>query len=172
MTRHELLNRDELAARFAVEVRTITNWVKEGMPQRSRSGKPAYSWQDCYTWREKAIREDARATRHAAGDEDRAKEMAELKLRQLRTETEQAELELAERRRELVTIDFMAEEFERITNALRARLMSIPSSWEPRLAAARTPVDRQIILRDLVNEMMPLLEQAVDEVEPAESAVA
>lgn len=170
--KHEILTRDELAARFGVDVRTITNWVKEGMPQRSRSGKPAYSWQDCYAWREKNIREDARATRHAGGDEDRAAQMAELKLRQLRAEAEQAEQDLAERRRELVTVDFMEAEFERIAQALRARLLSIPSGWEPRLGACRTAVDRQITLRDLVNELLPLLSDDVENEDGGSSAAA
>src|SRR4051812_21556168 len=84
----ELLTRDQLAERFAVDVRTITNWVQEGMPQRTKSGKPVYSWAECYAWREKQIREDARATRHAAGDEDRKTQMAELRLRQAQAEAE------------------------------------------------------------------------------------
>ncbi len=161
--RHELLTRDELADRFGVDVRTITNWVQAGMPQRKRSGQVVYSWQECRDWREERIREDARSTRHAGGDESKALEMAELKLREQRALTEQAELDVAERRSALVTLEFMETEFQRIANGLRSRMLTIPASWEGPLAGCSSAVDRQLTLQSLVNEILPLLGAAADD---------
>lgn len=158
-----------LAERFGVDVRSVTNWVAEGMPQRSRSGKPAFSWPDCRLWRESKIREDARAMRHAGGSEDLKVKMAELRLRAALAETESAELDLAERRGQLVTLDYMAGEFERITSALRARLLSLPSAWSDRLGSCATTVDRQLMLEDCVNELLTTLSaDADDDGEPEE----
>lgn len=160
---HELLTRDELAARFGKDVRTITNYVQAGMPQRSKSGKPVYSWPECRDWWEKWIREDARASRGAAGDQDKKVEMAELKLREQRALTEQAELDVGERRRALVTVEFMHAEFRRTAEAFRAGLLSIPASWDGRLAGCTTSVERQLALQDGVNELLPLIGGLVDD---------
>jgi phage terminase Nu1 subunit (DNA packaging protein) len=173
MMAHELLNREELAARFGKDVRTITNYVQEGMPQRSRSGKTVYSWPECRDWWESRIREDARATRHAGGDEDRKTEMAELRLRAARAEAEAAELDLAERRGALVTLEHMTSEFRRMAETVRAALLAIPASWDGRLAGCTTSVERQLALQEAVNELLPVIGGGVDDdgeepVEPTE----
>lgn len=165
----ELLTKSQLAERFGVDVRSITNWAAEGMPQRSRSGKPAFAWAECRDWRENKVREDARATRHAGGSEDVKVKMAELRLRAALAETESAELDLAERRGQLVTIDYMTGEFERITSALRASLLSLPAAWADRLGSCATTVDRMLMLEDCVNELMSTLSGGVeDDGEPDE----
>jgi phage terminase Nu1 subunit (DNA packaging protein) len=161
--RHELLTREELAERFGVDVRTITNWVQDGLPQRSKSGRPVYSWPECRTWWEKKIREDGRALRDAGGDEDRKTQIAEARLRSAVAEAEQAELDLAQRRGDLVTLGYMRGEFERIATALRTRLLALPSAWAGRLDACATTVDRELALADAVNELLPVLGELADD---------
>lgn len=161
--RHELLTREELAERFGKDVRTVTNWVQDGMPQRTKSGKPVYSWPECRDWREKRIRDDARATREAGGDDDRKEQMAEARLRAALAEAEAAELDLLERRGELVTVEFMRTEFDRIAQALRARLLALPPAWAGRLGVATTTVERQLALQDAVNEVLPVLRELADD---------
>lgn len=171
--RHELLTREELADRFGVDVRSITNWTQAGMPQRKKSGRPVYSWPECRDWREQQIREDARATRHADGNPDRKEQAAEARLRMTLAEAERAELELAKLRGELVPVDYMRSEFDRIATALRGRLLSMPQAWSARLVACRSPVDAQLALQDAVNELMPMLrELADDDGETADEAPA
>lgn len=160
--RHEKLNKAELAERFGVDVRSITNWVALGMPQRKESGRLVFSWPECREWREDQIRNDARAIRHADNDADKKTKAAEYRLRQLEIETEQAELDLAERRGELVPVDFMTSEFSRIAQALRNQLLSLPSTWAMRLGTAVTTIDRQIILQDAINDLMPQLQELAD----------
>lgn len=167
--KHELLTREELAERFGKDVRTITNWVQAGMPQRKKSGKPVYSWPECLAWREEQIRNDARATRHEDTDEDRKTEMAALRLREQRAATLQAELDLAERRRQLVPVAFMRAEFERHAMALRAHLLTLPAAWAGRLGACRTDTERQLALEQAVNQAMPILQELADDDGPADA---
>lgn len=166
--KREELTKTALAARFGVEVRTITNWMQAGMPHRMRSGRPLFVWHECYAWREQAIREDGRAKRESGDDEERQKELRELKLRRERAATEREELALAELRKVLVPVSFMEREFERLAQALRARLLSIPSAWAPRLGACTTTPERQLLLSELVNELLPLLGDAVGDPEDEE----
>lgn len=158
----DLLNKSEAAERFGVDVRTIELWVADGMPRRRISGRPAFSWHDCRKWREQRIRDDARATRHGDTNDERKTKIAEYRLRQLEIDTENAELDLAERRGELVPVAFMCDEFSRITLALRTRLLSIPQTWAVRLGSAQTTTDRQIMLQDAINELMPVLDELAD----------
>lgn len=162
VTEPERLTRTEIAARFGVSERTITNWVKDGMPQRSRDGAVVYTWADCYKWREKRIRESVGDTRDGGGAKDLKREMAESKAGIARVAYELAALNLVERKGTLIPLAFMRSEFSRIGSALRAQLLSLPPSWAARLAPCTTPVDRQIMLQDLVNELMPTLRALVD----------
>jgi phage terminase Nu1 subunit (DNA packaging protein) len=160
--RHEKLSKSELSERFGVDVRTITNWVAEGMPSRKESGRLVFAWPECYEWREQRIRADERALRHAGGSADTKLKAAELRLRQLEIEVEQADLDLAERRGQLVPVNFMAGEFDRIAQGIRKTLLSFPATWAERLGSALTTIDRQLMLQDAVNDMMPLLRELAD----------
>jgi phage terminase Nu1 subunit (DNA packaging protein) len=168
----EFLTRTPLAERLGVDVRTIDRWVADGMPKRTISGRAQFAWHDCRKWWEAKIREDERATRHAAGDEDKKTEMAELRLRALRAEAEEAELNLAHRRGELVPRAFMRDEFRRIATGLRARLLALPQSWAARLGVCTSTVDRQLMLQDAINEVMPQLRDLVKEEAPDPTAGA
>lgn len=161
--KHELLARDEIAERFGVDVRTITNYVQEGMPQRTKSGKHVYSWPDCRDWWEQRIRDETREKRQAGGSADRKTMMAEVRLRALRAEAETAELDLAERRGELVTVAFMTAEFKRMAESIRSALLSVPASWDGRLAGCTTSVDRQLALQEAVNDLLPLIGASADD---------
>lgn len=159
--KNELLSREDIAERFGVDVRTITNWVAAGMPYRRENESVLFAWHDCYKWREKAIREDERALRHAGGDEQSRVAMADARLRVAQAEAEEAEISLALRRAETVRVDFMVGEFRRVAIGIRTRLLSLPQGWAARLGACTTTVDRLIMLQDAVNEVLPLLRELV-----------
>jgi phage terminase Nu1 subunit (DNA packaging protein) len=167
VSKTDLLTKDELADRFLVDPRTIDRWVVDGMPRRKQSGRYVFAWPDCYRWREAAIRADERATRHAGGDEEKKKSLADARLRQAMAEAEEAELNLAARRGELIPFDFVRADFDRISRALRVRLLSMPQAWSPRLGACLTTADRQIMLQDAINELMPQLRELVDDSQTA-----
>lgn len=162
-TRGDLLTREELAERFGVDVRTVTRWLEQGMPHRVRSGRTVYAWPQCLAWREAAIREDERALRHAGGDIDRKKDLADARLRTAIAEAEVAELDVAARRGDLVTVDYMAGEFDRIARALRTRLLALPHTWAPRLGACMTTLERQLELQNAINELLPALRELAED---------
>lgn len=140
------------------------------MPQRQVSGRPEFAWPECREWREVKIREDARATRHAGGSEEYKLEMAELALRERRAQVDDLEMGVAERRRLTVTVDFMAGEEERLLLAIGARLRSIPPAWSPAISLCGADlVEIELKLRDLVNEMMPMLQRDAEGDEDLES---
>jgi hypothetical protein len=59
-------------------------------------------------------------------------------------------------------VNFMAGEFDRIAQGIRKTLLSFPATWAERLGSALTTVDRQLMLQDAVNDMMPLLRELAD----------
>lgn len=159
--RSELLSKQDTADRFDVDVRTITNWVAAGMPYRRENDDVLFAWHDCYKWREKSIREDERALRHAGGDEQARVAMADARLRVAQAEAEEAEISLALRRSETIRVDFMVAEFKRIAIGIRARLLSLPQGWAARMGACTTTVDRLVMLQEMINEVLPLLRELV-----------
>jgi phage terminase Nu1 subunit (DNA packaging protein) len=160
----DLLTKEEIAKRFLVDPRTIGNWLKEGMPQRMRSGRPAYDWSDCFKWYTQHIRDDERAKRHAGGDEEKKSTLADAKVRRAIAEAGQAEIALAKARGETLPVTYVREEFQRIAGRIRTKLVQLPTGWASRLGACITYTDRRLVLLEAVNELMPeLRELAGDE---------
>lgn len=157
------LTKKEVAELSCVDIRTITNRLGKGLPSHRDGGELFFVWSEVHAWNEQQIRDDARATRQAGGNEDAKTEAAELKLRQLRVETENAETDLYERRGRLVTVDFMREEFQRIGEGLREGLLRLPGDLASPLGSCVTLAERKAMLQDGVNELMPLLASLVNE---------
>lgn len=157
----DLLSRGDIADRFGVDERTITNWQQKGMPIRRENDSVLFAWHDCYKWREQSIREDERALRHAGGDEVARAAMADARLRVAMAEAEDAEIGLGLRRAETIRVDFMVAEFRRIAMGIRTRLLSLPQGWASRLGACTSTVERMIMLQDMLNEVLPLLRELV-----------
>lgn len=116
------VNREELAEVFGVSLNTVSTWIRNGCPfdQRGRQGKPwKFNTRDVSEWLRDQAREEAAS--------DKPADEYSLKLRKLAAETAQAELDLAEARRQVAPI----EEFERaraLENAeVRAGVMNVPS---------------------------------------------
>lgn len=168
----EILSREELAERFNRDVRTITNWQAKGMPTRKQSGRVVFAWVDCLSWREEDIRKDERALRHAGGDEDRVAKMADAKLERAQHEAESARIDLAIKRGSSVPREFMRSEFLRIATSLRSKLLTLPTTWSPRLGACVTTAERQIMLQDAVNDLMPTLAELTKGTEHATDPAA
>lgn len=159
MTQQERLTTDGLAERFGVTRRTITNWTLAGMPSLKRSGRVEFSWPACRDWREQKVREEERARAGVAGDAEQRKALADARLRIASVEAEQAELELKKQRGTLIPLWFIRAEFQRIGFALRTQLLSMPQTWAGRLGACTTTAERQLMLQDAINDLMPTLRQ-------------
>lgn len=166
------LTKNECAELLCVDVRSVTNYLEKGIPKHRAKNELFFVWSEVFAWREQMIRDDVRATRKAAGNEDAKNEAAELKLRQMRVETENAEINLYERRRHLVTIGFMRKELQRIGEVLRTRLITLPGDLAARLGGCNSFAERKIALQDAINELMPLLSADVNEDATQASALA
>ena len=103
-TRGRDVNRAELAEVFGVSLPTVESWVRRSCPVGQRGGR-GRAWKfntaEVRSWRDDDIRAQASDTANASFDQ--------LKLRKLAAETEQAELDLARAKDELVPV----EQFER-----------------------------------------------------------
>lgn len=133
----ELVEQAEAARRLGVSHQAIGQWVrKPEAPTEYRGGKLFLRWPDFPQWwvasRVAGARrsitpsslDDARTRREAA--------MAEL-----------AELDLAERRGELVTVADYQTELAAICTRIRSRLVALPGKWAPRLAAVSSTAEAQ-----------------------------
>jgi phage terminase Nu1 subunit (DNA packaging protein) len=164
----DLLTKEEISERFLVDVRTISDWVSKGLPQRMRSGRPVYDWGEGLVWYTQHIRDDERAKRHAGGDEEKKATLADAKVRTALAEAEQAEIALAKARGESVPRAFMREEFQRIGGRIRTKLVQTPNRWTSRLLAAATGfTELRLALVDVINELMPELRELAGEDVPA-----
>lgn len=106
----------ELAEALSLTPRRIQQLAAEGMPKASR-GK--YDVAACVKWyieyREQRAREDAKPT-----------SIDDAKLRLAVAQAETAELDLAERRGELVSVATYEDRLGRILTLLRSRLLALP----------------------------------------------
>src|SRR5262245_2130385 len=103
----ELLTVAEFAERWGVDERTARNYLVEGMPQRKISGRVRIAWPDGRDWAKEKIRADGRALRHAAGDEERALQLADLKVELARAEVEEVRINLTLKRGSAIPREYM-----------------------------------------------------------------
>jgi len=112
------VNRAELAATFGVAVTTVDAWIRAGMPVEQRAagkGKPwVFDTAVVNRWREQRAADDAAGVEVA--DE------AALRLRKLRAETTKAELELAQAKGLVASVDEMERVWSRLLSEFQGNL--------------------------------------------------
>lgn len=151
----------QLAELYGVDRRTVTNWVNSAPPCPSdmRGRVREFDTVAVARWREQ------QAARKAVEQQVPLKPV-DLEEARCRYETARAELEelkLAQLRRQLLHVDDVSKELDRILQGLRAFLLSLPAAWADRLGACLSTAERQLMLADCVAEAMPLLEAATDD---------
>lgn len=117
------VNRSELAEIFGLSLPTVDAMVRQGCPvvKRGRRGTEyGFNTAEVYEWRIQRILDDA------SGDLNRAS-LEEAQRRKMQANAELAELTLATRRKQLVTVDAVVEEVGLQLARVRAKLLSIPS---------------------------------------------
>src|ERR1019366_10758332 len=110
------LTRDELASFYHVTVRTVDRWITDECP---RHADGTFDPAKVFQWRlDRAV---------ADGSLNLNAERAKL----ARAQTEKAELDLAERRGELIDLQVARREIRAICSAARDRLMGLPERLAP-----------------------------------------
>lgn len=178
-TRGRVVNRAELAEINGVSMPTIDDWVKRRCPVVQRGGR-GRAWQfntaEVRNWREDDIRAESSQAINATKDE--------LVLRKLAAETEQAELDLARSKDEVVPVEQLERAMVKAFGEVRAGMRNVvPGRAASRLLGETDETTFKEVLReeidhalealadsDLINETDLDLDEDGGEGEGAESA--
>lgn len=121
--RGQIVNRQELAEINGVSLPTIDDWVRRKCPVVQRGGR-GRAWQfntaDVRSWRDDDIRAQSQGVERATKDE--------LILRKLSAETEQAELDLAKAKEELMPVEDYERALVKAFGEVRAGLRNVVPS--------------------------------------------
>ncbi len=159
-----LVNKAELADVLGISLPTLSNWVKGGLPVVSRggNGRPwEFDLTACVAWVRK--RDIAQAT--SVSDDST---MAEAELRHKRAQAAIQEIELAEKRRQVVRVEDVSAMVADMVTSVRQRMRGTGGRLAPRLVG----VEDARVIRATVEEDIDqtLRELAEYEPETAEEA--
>jgi len=142
----------ELSELFGVSTTTVQNWQKRGCP--TVSTKPArFDTFAVHRWlleRDLADQPEGNPEVVDFKDAQRRKIVAEAK---------QAELDVAEREGQIVDVDLVALELERVLSTVRLRFEGLPASLAPKMQPLKTAKQRRRFLED---EFRTVLEELSD----------
>lgn len=133
----------EAAEALGVSDQAISVWAsKPNAPVRVTRGKTRLKWPDFPRWREEQLR-----SRERPADYDEAK------TREMAAKAEIAELELAEKRGELVAKAVAMKGFARVLERMDAKLRGMVPLSVSRLWGAKTQADLQTRMAAMVEEV-------------------
>lgn len=139
------MTKSELAASLGLKPRQIDNLVVEGMPRR----KVGRSWiygpdAEAWYWRRKV---------EAVGSAKKG-QLDAARMRRELAQAELAELEVAQRRGDLVPLVDAKREVGRLAELVRARLVAAPGRFAHRWQASRSHQDAQQVLDEVMREIL------------------
>lgn len=148
-----VVNRNELAGILGVDVRSIKNFVDDGMPKLTR-GK--YDVGACVKWYVEHEREKARAGK-GLNDLDLARQ------RKTIAEAREAELRVEERLANVVPVEMLAEVGGRLADRLLPVLQNIPANYSLRLEECGVPAQKaEAVLESVALELTTALRDTVE----------
>ncbi|WP_417702281.1 terminase small subunit [Pseudophaeobacter sp.] len=147
------VNRTELAEINGVSLPTIESWVRRDCPVVQRGGRGrawTFNTADVRNWREDDIRAESSHTAHATKDE--------LLLRKLAAETEQAELDLAKSKDEVVPVEQLERAMVKAFGEVRAGLRNVvPSRAASRLLGETDETTLKAVLLEEIDHALEAL---------------
>jgi Phage DNA packaging protein Nu1 len=163
---------EELAETFSVVSDTVRAWRMDGMPSRVISGRPRFVLRECIRWR----REKDREAGAAAGDGPDEKEQ---RVRKLKAEADLKEMELAERRGQVIATSVMEETLERLVGGFAAVAMGRLTPFERKIvscgsAGGAREITDQIKIQLMIGcrEYADVWQAEADELDKAEVVAA
>lgn len=126
----ETVSLSEFAADWKVTVRTVTNWLADGMPSRMVDGQRRVVRSEANAW--KLAKAEAEVVTKDPTSE------AEARARKLAAEARLAELELAGREGSMVAVDEAVGAVESRLAALRSQLVTLPARVAPVVLGCKT----------------------------------
>lgn len=140
VTERIVLTRDQLAHCMGVKPQTVNKMVSEGMPKLQHGH---YDLAACWQWDRDQWRQ--RANDKAPSDSNERK-------RYDKARADQAELSLAERRRELIPITAVRDLVTRVVGIVVSFLEALPARLAPELATMTDPAEIQAKLTEAVHD--------------------
>lgn len=150
-------SQQELAIAIGITTRQLRNLHESGIP---RNTDATYPWPEALHWYI-----DFKKNERKAGDEAEEKTKRDLLHRRLDLEVRTAELELAEKERRLVSIDYLEQQTSGLLQRLRAKLLNFPSKWAPAMVGLRTIAEAQARLEPAIAEAMQSLSETGEDTE-------
>lgn len=150
----EWLNQRELAARLGVTTRQVSNLTAEGMDSRVIGNRREYPWPKSLHW---YIDFKIRTMSPSSVVESQARKLA--------AEALITEIELAEKRRQVVPMDVCEAMGGEMADALRAILINAPSTYALDLERAGVPSEAaESVMEKLATDLTEALRGAVERV--------
>jgi phage terminase Nu1 subunit (DNA packaging protein) len=152
-TRGRVVNRAELAEINGVSMPTIDDWVKRGCPVGQRGGR-GRAWQfntaEVRNWREDDIRAESSQATNATKEQ--------LVLRKLAAETEQAELDLAKSKDEVVPVEQLERAMIKAFGEVRAGMRNVvPGRAASRLLGETDETSFKAVLLEEIDHALEAL---------------
>jgi phage terminase Nu1 subunit (DNA packaging protein) len=145
------LSRAEIADRLDLSERRITQLVRtHDFPRRVSGRSVTFPWPRCLHWYVQFKQEEA--LKRAAPAEP--KNLEEAEKRKAIADAEIAEFRLAKMRGEVVPLDLYRAELRRVLDRVRARFVSVPGEYAPRLIGLAEMPAAVAVLRDLVTSVL------------------
>lgn len=134
----------ELGRQTGLSRQTLNEWArKPGCPRKRVGATWRYPWP---AWNEWRFEEGRRQVRESAKPVD----AHEAKQRKMLAEAQLAELDLAERQGQLVTLEDYRKSIGLLLDPVRATMLAVPAKWAPLLVGHMTVGDAQAALEPLV----------------------
>ena len=148
-------NLSEVAEIYGVHRNTVSSWLKKGCPFIHRADKArGIEWQldtaAVARWRIDQAVEDS------VGDMEQVTE-AEARARKLRADATISELEAAQKKGELGSIEEFEQQTREIALEVRARLQQLVPRVAPLLMGATSETDAKSILKDEIHQALTVL---------------
>lgn len=149
----EELTQKEAARRLALTPRQLRNLADHGVP-RLESG--LYPWPDTQKWYVEFKKEEERRRSGRSDDTEYEKSRA----RKMAAQAEREELEVAQLRGELVTLEVVEQEWARSLSRARGVLLALPGKIAPDLIGLRSIPEVIAVLEPAVAAAMEALSGA------------
>ena len=138
--------RIEIAFILDVRPRQVDNYVLEGIPREKRGRAFMYPVLRCKSWK-------AERYGQKNGNGNRAS-LDEVRFRRETAQAEITELELGEKRGQLVRITEVTTQFSRILERLRGKILNIPGRYAPDIVGLKTHKAAQLRLDDVSRDLL------------------
>lgn len=164
-----ILNRAELAEFMGISLPTVDKWVRDGCPVENRPGRNSTKKQyefysaDVIEWRTQMALADLRQDYQDEADELDQQTTDQVYRRKLKLQADIVELELREKRGELVRVEDVTRANIKMVSACRRRLLSIPSKLARQLTdESNTEVIHAAIEREVCQALHELSRLDID----------